>query len=155
MEPGECVRAAVMGAYETKVMGNDTVRNGILLATDRRVLFFAKKLTGFDLESFPYRNISSFDQAKSLMGHSVTFYASGNKVHVKWINTVPELAAFTSSVKAAMNGDAEKSGTGPAVQAKSDVDVIGQLRQLGELRDLGIVTPEEFELKKAEFLARL
>ncbi|WP_246458932.1 SHOCT domain-containing protein [Streptomyces himalayensis] len=29
------------------------------------------------------------------------------------------------------------------------------LRQLGELRDAGIVTPEEFEAKKADLLRRL
>ena len=62
LEPDEVVRAAVMGAYEAKVMGSDSVRNGVLIATDRRVVFYAKKLGGFDLESFPYRNISSFQQ---------------------------------------------------------------------------------------------
>jgi len=54
LEPDEVVEAAVMGAYEAKLMGNDTVRNGVLVATDRRVVFYAKKLGGFDLESFPF-----------------------------------------------------------------------------------------------------
>jgi hypothetical protein len=39
--------------------------------------------------------------------------------------------------------------------AAPTTDVISQLRQLGELRDAGIVTPEEFESKKAEMLGRL
>jgi hypothetical protein len=34
-------------------------------------------------------------------------------------------------------------------------DPIEQLRKLGELRDLGIVTEEEFATKKAEILSRL
>jgi hypothetical protein len=34
-------------------------------------------------------------------------------------------------------------------------DPIEQLRKLGELRDLGVVTPAEFDAKKAELLARL
>jgi hypothetical protein len=29
------------------------------------------------------------------------------------------------------------------------------LKQLGELRDAGVVTPEEFEAKKAEILSRV
>lgn len=37
----------------------------------------------------------------------------------------------------------------------SSDEIFAQLRQLGELRDAGIVTPEEFEAKKAELLARL
>lgn len=155
LEEGESVCAAVMGAYETKLMGNNTVRNGILLATDKRVVFYAKKLAGYDLESFPYRNISSFDQSKGMMGHSITFYASGNKVHVKWINSLPELAAFTESVKAAMTSRSENSAAVAAAPASADIDVMSQLKQLGELRELGVVTPEEFESKKAELLARL
>ncbi|WP_442934915.1 SHOCT domain-containing protein [Micromonospora sp. CPCC 205558] len=35
------------------------------------------------------------------------------------------------------------------------VDPIAQLRQLGELRDAGILTDVEFTTKKAEILSRL
>jgi hypothetical protein len=41
------------------------------------------------------------------------------------------------------------------VIAPAPPDVMTQLRQLGELRDLGVVTPEEFEAKKADLLRRL
>ncbi len=34
-------------------------------------------------------------------------------------------------------------------------DVTDQLRKLGELRDVGVLTPEEFEAKKAELLTRI
>ncbi|RYF44349.1 MAG: SHOCT domain-containing protein [Comamonadaceae bacterium] len=33
-------------------------------------------------------------------------------------------------------------------------DVLATLKKLGELCDAGVVTPEEFESKKAELLAR-
>lgn len=52
LEAGEKVQAHVEGAYETKIMGSESVRKGILAATDRRMLFFAKKVGGYDLESF-------------------------------------------------------------------------------------------------------
>ena len=35
-------------------MGTDSVRKGSFIATDRRILFYAKKMGGYDLESFPY-----------------------------------------------------------------------------------------------------
>jgi hypothetical protein len=153
LEPGEAVRAAVLGTYETKIMGSDTVRAGILVATDRRVVFYAKKLTGYELESFPYGNISSFEQGKNMMGHNITFYASGNRVHVKWIPTDDNLASLTGFVKAAMS-----AGSSPAPSSAppaSQPDVMAQLRQLGELRDAGILTEAEFATKKAELLSRL
>jgi hypothetical protein len=154
LEPGEVIRAAVLGTYETKIMGSEAIRAGILLATDRRVVFYAKKLTGYDLESFPYGNISSFEQGKNMMGHNLTFYASGNRVHVKWIPTDVDLAKLTQEVKTAMN--ARHVTVQPAPQAAvAQPDVMGQLKQLGELRDAGILTQSEFDAKKAELLARL
>ena len=42
-----------------------------------------------------------------------------------------------------------------AGQSAARDDVLEQLRELGELRDAGVVTPEEFDRKKAELLARI
>ena len=36
-----------------------------------------------------------------------------------------------------------------------DSDPVEQIRKLGELRDQGLLTPEEFEAKKTELLGRL
>lgn len=47
------------------------------------------------------------------------------------------------------------SRNAPAAPVVVAPDVMGQLAQLGQLRDAGIVTPEEFEAKKAELLNRL
>src|SRR3712207_6361491 len=43
----------------------------------------------------------------------------------------------------------------PAPAAPATPDVIGQIEQLGRLRDAGVLTSEEFEAKKAELLGRL
>lgn len=154
VEAGEVIRAAVMGAYETKIMGSDTVRNGVLIATNRRVVFYAKKLGGFDLESFPFGNISSFEHGKSMMGHNITFYASGNAVEVKWLQPATEFAAFLDVVKEAMNAKHLVAGSAPAATAPSS-DVFELLKQLGGLRDAGVISIDDFEAKKAELLARI
>jgi hypothetical protein len=36
------------------------------------VLFFAKKVGGYDLESYPYGNISSLEQGKTMMGGTLS-----------------------------------------------------------------------------------
>lgn len=160
MEPGEQILASVLGTYETKIMGSDSVRNGVLIATDRRVVFYAKKMTGYDLEGYPYASISSIDEGKNMMGHKVTFYASGNKVEVKWIKDAEKLARFMNTAKAHVH-----ARTTTAVQAPPTIgmpppgsdqpDVMAQLRSLGELRDSGVLTEAEFADKKAELLKRL
>ena len=60
-------------------MGEDFIRTGIFIATDQRLLFYAKKLTGFDLEAFPYANISSMEMSKNLMGHRIRFLRVGEQ----------------------------------------------------------------------------
>ncbi|WP_329521088.1 SHOCT domain-containing protein [Spirillospora sp. NBC_01491] len=46
-------------------------------------------------------------------------------------------------------------GPPPVVQATTPDQVMGLLRQLGELRDAGVITPEDFEAKKKDLLDRL
>jgi Bacterial PH domain/Short C-terminal domain len=151
LEQGETINAVVRGTYEVKIMGSDSTRAGLFLATDRRLVFYAKKLGGYDLESFPYGNISSFEQSKNMMGHSFSFFASGNKVHMKWISGSEDLEAFVTVVKARV-GQRVAAGTQnePVVPT-----VMDQIQQLGGLREAGILTEDEFNSKKQELLSRL
>lgn len=167
LEPHESVLAAVQGTYETKILGSDTTRAGILIATANRIVFFAKKLGGYDLESFGYRNISSFEQGKNMMGHHISFYASGNKVQVKWIADLAAMQEFVRVAKQQLN-DGRSSETPPppaavaapvsssGAPASNDHDaIIDAIRKLGDLRTAGILDESEFAAKKAELLARL
>jgi hypothetical protein len=42
-----------------------------------------------------------------------------------------------------------------APQPAAQNPIFAQLKSLGELRDSGVLSPEEFETKKAELLARV
>lgn len=143
LEAGEQIEGVVQGAYDTKIGGKATVRSGILMATDRRLVFFAKKLVGYDLESFPYASISSFEASKGLSGHSFRFAASGNDVRLKWINA-GQVDQFVGLVRS-------RAGQRPSA-APTQADPMDQLRKLAELRDAGIVSPAEFEAKKSQLL---
>lgn len=147
LEPGESVHAVVMGSYETEILGHDSVRTGILMATDLRVMFYAKKLTGYDLEVFPYSNISSIETGKGMLSHHLAFFASGNKVKMKWIS-VGDVPAFVASVKSRI-GKQEQS------TPEAHDDPATQLTKLAGLRDAGVLTEEEFKSKKEEILSRL
>lgn len=139
----------VLGTYETKLMGEKFVRAGIFIATDQRLLFYAKKLTGFDLEAFPYANISSMEMSKNLMGYRIRFFASGNSVQMKWIER--DVRDFVDTVKVQMA--AVKSSN--ASSSEQPIDLVDQLERLGKLHASGVLSDEEFSAKKAEVLARL
>jgi PH (Pleckstrin Homology) domain-containing protein/putative oligomerization/nucleic acid binding protein len=146
LDPDEQVEAVVLGTYETKILGSDSVRTGIMLATARRVVFYAKKMTGYDLESFPYESISSFEAGKNMMGRHFKFVAGGNSVSLKWIKE-GDIDKFATLVR-------ERAGArSVAAPAPAGGGLADELAKLAALRDQGILTPAEFEAQKARLLA--
>lgn len=146
LEPGEKIIEGVFGAYETKSLGSDTVKNGIFLATDRRLFFYGKRTFGFDSESFPYSNISSIEFGKKAMGYTLSFYASGNKVNMKWINS-GDVSSLVEYVKVKMN---EKNNHNFSAEKKATA--VEQVKEMKELLDMGIISLDEFEMKKKDLL---
>lgn len=150
LEAEEKVLYSVFGAYETKIMGSDTIRNGAFFATNLRLVFYAKRTFGFDMEVYPYENISSFEIGKSLMGQKISFFASGNKVKMKWIQK-GDVADFISYVKSRMG----KSSSVNNANSSNVQDIPTQITKLAQLVDSGILSQDEFQAKKAEMLARM
>lgn len=94
LEADETVHCMIDGAYEVDAARRDAVHNGVVLATDRRVLFVAlKAFEGHTVESYAYADITGFEQTRGMMGGSVSFTAGGSRVTVKWI---PPGSAFTT-----------------------------------------------------------
>lgn len=151
-EPDEERVQHVFGAYECKILGKNSARNGIMIATNKRLVFYAKKLGGYDLEVFPYENISSIESGKSLMGHTVTFYSSGNKVSMKWIRDKERAIDFIKQVKSRIG---KKPANAKEEVAATNDDIPTQIKRLAELKDAGILTEEEFASKKAELLSKM
>ena len=145
-EPDETVISTIYGVHDTWAIA----AAGIFVATNQRLIFYSKKLTGFELEVFPYKNISSIEMGKNLMGHHIRFFAAGNKVSMKWIKT-GGVQEFVEAIKSRMAGS---SSPGPTPTQTPD-DPLAQLEKLSKLRAAGVVTKEEFASKKDEILSRL
>ena len=143
-EPDEEAISTVCGAPDT------WASPGIFVATNQRLIFYSKKLTGFELEVFPYKNISSIEMGKKLMGHHISFFASGNKVSMKWIKT-GGVQEFVEVIKSRMTSSSSPRPT----PTQTPDDPLAQLEKLSKLRAAGVVTKEEFESKKAEILERI
>jgi len=98
LEPGEEVLEAVEGTWETKTWGDESSRSGILAATDRRLVLFAKKLFGHDVKSFPYASVSSFEVGKRFRSPYVKFDASKKRFRLNWVKS-EDLEGFGESVR--------------------------------------------------------
>jgi hypothetical protein len=128
----------------------------VTLYADRLERVKAKKVTALssaaqDVEVTPVRAVSSVQTTKDGMVYTkVTVFASGNNIEFRFGHD--EARRFKDALMKLVLG----GGTPvPAAAAAAQPDVMEQLRKLGELRDAGILTPEEFEAKKAQLLERL
>jgi hypothetical protein len=58
---GEAILDVTTGMGKVKRMGSETSRNGGLIVTDRRVIFFTKKLGGYEMSDHVYGLLTSVD----------------------------------------------------------------------------------------------
>lgn len=130
-------------------------KNGLLVLTDRRVVWFHASIGRRDVLEQTYERISSVEASRKMMSATLAINAGGDVWAMKDImpkDAVNDLAGLIRQRADAAHGH------GPAPQAAAappGEDVIGQIQRLGELRDSGVLTVEEFEAKKAELLAKL
>lgn len=148
LDVGEEVVHSVMGVYETEFLKSDMTHNGIFIATNQRLVFYGKRLTGYDLEFYPYNTISSIETGKKMLGYYLSFFASGNKVNMKWIQD-SEFSNFVSYVRGKIG---KKESTPTTNQIQQPVDAAEELRKFKSLLDEGIITEEEFNAKKKQLL---
>ncbi|MDP9418939.1 MAG: PH domain-containing protein, partial [Actinomycetota bacterium] len=119
--------------------------------TDRRLLFVQDGVMSKKSEDFPIDKVSSVQWSSGLILGAITIFASGNKTEIKNVNK-DDGKEIVDAVRARLS----TSTAEPAAAASTlQPDIIGQIRQLGELREAGVLSQEEFEAKKAELLRRL
>jgi hypothetical protein len=150
---GELVELMAAGTYGAG--------QGLVVLTDRRLLFVMDGLTRQTIEDFPMDKISSVQWSSGMVMGTLTIFASGNKADIEQVNKKDG-----KQIADAVRGRLALPGQRPAAPQHAvhlpvaappvgGPDVYEQLRKLGELRELGVVTPEEFESKKRELLARI
>ncbi len=156
------------------------VRNSAMIATDRRVFIFKKGMTagaafGSKFTSFDYRNISGVQLHQGMVTGSAVLDVAGaapvgssywgNKNNDPWkaqnaiaITKGGDVQAEVAHLRELVTLWHDRTQPGrvdPAAQRDVGGDLLNQIKQLGELRDSGILSPAEFDAKKADLLARL
>jgi PH (Pleckstrin Homology) domain-containing protein/putative oligomerization/nucleic acid binding protein len=130
-------------------------KEGLIVVTDRRVMFVEQGMIRHNFEDFPYDKVVSVKTESGLRSGKITIHSGGNKAELKDIHPkarVNEIGDYVRARIAAESTPAPATGGADTGTIESPTE---QLKKLAELRDAGIVTPEEFEAKKAELLARM
>lgn len=138
MLPGENMEAYVKAVSRTKQFG-------ILVLTNKRMMFVAKGLSGNKTEDFPFDQISSLDcTTPALLGYSTVSIQSRGGFSEYQNVPKKEGAAFVQRAREHIY--ASKSAPQPAA-SKYD-----QLEKLAALKSSGVLTEEEFQAEKSKLL---
>lgn len=84
LDPGEPILETVHGHLDEEP-AHRAAQPGVLVATDRRILFLQPRLVGSHLANFPYDKIASVHESPGVLGHMLSFFAPAGRVSVHGI----------------------------------------------------------------------
>jgi len=152
LKASEAIKAFDDG-YIGEAMGSGSKRqyNGSLIVTNERVAFYRKGIFGEVLETIPLKSITSIER-KSLLGHrTIGIHTSHDALVFKTFNKDGE-AKLIDAIEAGRNSSSASASNDAQTKQESPLE---QLKKLGELKDSGVITDEEFSIKKAELLEKI
>jgi len=143
--PDETIEAQLDGWLDKPTgQGGVIKHNGQFVLTNKRACFYSKAPFEEIFETIPLSKITSVETS-SLMGYRVLrLHTAHDDLEFKTL----EAKVLFDTLLAHL----ERLRNEPAASADSITD---QIKKLGELRDAGFLTNDEFNAKKAELLARL
>ena len=150
LSAGEKVLASCEG-YTGKLFatGEDSQKNGALIVTDRRVVFFSNRLFGSDLETIPTKNITSVETTSKLGHKTVTIHTSHDAIEFKTLEA-DTLAECLAEIDRQRHGTATSDS-----QPTPAPEPAERLQQLSELHKNGILTDAEYKEKRAALVELL
>jgi len=146
---GETVDYLAAGKYAGSV--------GLLTLTNHRLIFLNDRWGSTQVEDFPVDRISSIQWSTNRTVGKLQVFVSGNKSEIENIQK-PAGKAISDALRARISG--QVAGATPAATVQPPPpqsppggdDLIVKLRELGELRDAGVLDDAEFAAAKAKLL---
>jgi len=137
---------------ERVVQGLYNNSNGILVATNKRLIFIDKGIFSLKVEDFPYDKMSSIQYRVGLLWGEIIIFTSGNKAEIKQV-LKGSVRDFADYVRARITSPIQHASVpvGQVSQSNTE-DVVTQLEKLAKLKEQGILTEEEFQAKKKQLL---
>lgn len=129
-------KKACSGAYKLDI--------GLLVATNKRVIFISKTLFSLKVEDFAYDKITSTQYSTGMIFGDIVIYAAGNKAKIKDIDKhdAKDMAEFIRAFIS--NGD-----------SKSEFDLTKELEKLAKLKEQGVINDDEFTQMKAKLIDKM
>jgi Bacterial PH domain/Short C-terminal domain len=129
-------------------------KQGIVVLTTERLFFFERSMLGSEsTQEFELSVIQALNVSKKLGGERIEVACSGTKAEI----TNMQHGQADSIVRAfhRLRRQGAVAPTPPSPTEVAALDPIEQIAKLAQLRDQGILTPEEFEAKRTDLLSRM
>ena len=141
---------------ENMIQGTYNNGNGILVATNRRLVFVDKGiLYGLKVEDFAYDKISSIQYETGILFGKLTIFTSGNKAIIENVIKA-KVRTFGDWVRARVSAPAtnqiERQNSLSQNNSEGTIDIADQIERLAKLKEKGHLTEEEFTAQKRKFL---
>ena len=122
---------------------------GVVVATDRRVIFLDKGIVSTEVAELTYKSIESISYSGGMMWGSLKFGLVGaTTLPIENVKPKEQAKVFADTVRKHLN-------TGQTVAAPTVVQTasaMDELEKAAALYERGLLTPEEFAAKKAQLL---
>ena len=149
LQEDEELRALLDGMLK-RVNGNDFNGAGLVIATNKRIIFFRKSFIGtISKEEIPLRMVTSSGYRKGLMMSGVVITTANNEASVEYCDK-KEAEQFNAIVQELLNE--QHSSQNNAQTNQSQPSNFEQLEKLFELKQKGIITEDEFNQQKGKLL---
>jgi hypothetical protein len=149
---GEMLVGHLEGWIGEKMGQGERIRhNGQFILTNERACFYRMDPFEEVFETIPLSKISSVETL-SLMGYRVLrLHTAHDELDFKTLETKEVFNEVVAQLERLRNEPTDHS----VASAAAAEPITDQIKKLGELRDCGLLTEDEFNTKKAELLARL
>ncbi|MFE0651352.1 PH domain-containing protein [Streptomyces sp. NPDC059534] len=125
--------------------------NGLVVLTDRRLIFFKHGMMSQKLEDFPFSRISSVEWSGGMLMGTLTVYASGNRADIKSVAKA-QGAALSGQLRMRLSAPSTPAPAAAGPVLTGAADVAARLSTLDQLRVAGAITDEEYRSRREAIL---
>lgn len=120
---------------------------GVLVSTNKRLIFINKSILSLRVEDFSYDKITSIQYSKGLFSGNMEIYASGNRALITEIKK-DQVGPFAEYVRAKITETSTREST-------TINDPLKKLKQIKDMRDADLIDQTEYDAKKKELLSKM
>lgn len=153
LNEGENIIASSEG-YIGEIMGQGDKKqhNGVLVLTNDRVVFYSKFWLTEVYKSVPISQISSINFTAGWLKKTIVLVSNNDFIEFKFLGSKGEIESFQKEIEEIR--DRIKSSANSASNVIQN-SIPEQIKKLAELKELGILTDQEFHTKKQSLLDKM